>query len=264
MADKRKVRFHIAGIIPILIGAGGAFLSLFWDVISKGTAFKMSAVGPYKLLGLAAGLALIAAGVLAGFILGRRAAARTGTGESPSQATAYRLTGILLVIGGLGGTFLSLLWDVIRRGKSFSTAAIGPMKLMGIAAGIVLVVIGIVMVVVLARRKPVAPAQKEMPVQAAAAGVHPDAMTQPQVAGSGQQAADSWQQAVGYPMASAPDYSQQTADAGALQPELQQPQEEIPFALPVEEAYPAQTGTAPMEAIPVEEPLSGEHNLLAH
>ena len=292
MADNMRVRFHTVGVIMILMGAGGAFLSLLWDVIYKGTAFKMSAFGPFKLLGLAAGLSLIVAGVIAGFIFGRRAASRAGPGGISSPASTYKLIGLLLVIGGLGGTFLSLLWDVIRRGKPFSAEAIGPMKMMGIAAGMILVVIGIVLVFVLARKRPAAPVQKDMPAQAASADIQPVPNPQPQ-------ASDSRQQAEGHPMSPVPDYSSLAADFGnqpapgpdnypqssetapptgyyaqtsespppsgyyaqasetdaATQPQAQM-QEEIPFALPVEDTYPAQAIAVPQEAIPIEDPSS--------
>jgi hypothetical protein len=282
LAGDTKVRFHIAGVILILIGIGGAFLSLLWDVIYRSRAFSLGAVGPYKLIGLAAGLALIVAGVIAGLVLGRKAAARAGPGGTPSSALAYRLTGALLVIGGLGGTFLSLLWDVIRRGKAFNAVAIGPMKLMGILAGIILAIIGIVMVVFLARRKPATQLQMQQPPQAVAAAVQPAAAPQPQAAGYPtapdyqQQAVSTPQPETGYPAEPAPLYQPQTAETG-YQPApvsenyphaaetdvtMQQPvqaQEEIPFALPIEEASPAQAGAEPMEAIPVEEPPADGH-----
>ena len=237
MADKERVRFHIAGVITVLLGTAGAFLSLFWDVIYRGRAFSMSAFGPYKLIGLAAGLALIVAGVIAGLVLGRRAAARAGTGDIPSPVKAYKLIGLLLLIGGFGGTFLSLLWDVIRRGRPFSAAAIGPMKMMGAAAGMVLVVIGIVMVLILARKKQAAPAQVvAVPTPTAA-------MAPQQTVSVGAQQQQPAQAYDVYPSAS----------AGA------QTQEEIPFALAIEEVYPAQTGAEPMEAIPIEEAPDDEN-----
>lgn len=221
MADKIKVRFHVAGVIAILLGAGGAFLSLFWDVIYKGKAFSLSAVGPFKLLGLAAALAIIIAGVIVGLVLGRRISSQAGPGGMPAPQKGYGLIGYLLVLGGLGGTFLSLWWDVIRRGRPFSIAAIGPMKIMGILAGIVIMVIGIVIVVVLARRKPAV--QTGMP-SAAAIG-QSGAVTQPQAAG---------------------------IVTVAKQPV--QAQDGIPFALPVEQAQAPLEGAVPLEAIPVEEP----------
>jgi hypothetical protein len=206
LAGERKLGFHVMGLIPLLIGAAGAFLSLFWDVIYRGKAFSPANVGPFKLAGLAAGIALAVAGLVAGFVLGRRARSRAGLGAMPSMSQAYKILGVLLIIGGLGGTFVSLLWDVVRRGKAFSAASIGPMKLMGIGAGIVLTAVGIVMVFWLARRKQQAPS----PATAAAA-------LAPQ--------------------------------AGA-----HQAQEEIPFALPVEQAQAPPEGAVPPEAIPVEEP----------
>jgi hypothetical protein len=279
LADNMRVRFHMSGVIMILMGAGGAILSLLWDVIYRGTAFKMSAVGPYKLLGLAAGLSLIVAGVIAGVILGRRAASRAGPGGISSPASTYKLIGLLLVFGGLGGTFLSLLWDVIRRGKPFSAEAIGPMKMMGIGAGILLLVIGIVMVMVLARRKPAvqpekpapaAPLAAEEPVQAPAASVQPAAMPQFQAS---ETAAPSVYYAqysetappTGYfaqTSESPPpsEYYAQASETDAATQSQAHVQEEIPFALPVEDEHPAQAIAVPLEAIPIEDgPIDKQH-----
>ena len=47
MAGNILARFHVAGVILILLGAGGALLSLLWDVIYKGTAFSATAVGQH-------------------------------------------------------------------------------------------------------------------------------------------------------------------------------------------------------------------------
>jgi len=218
LAGMAKTRFHIAGIILVLIGAGGALLSLFWDVIYRGRALSLSTVGPFKLAGLAAGIALAAAGLILGIVLGRRAASRVGPEGMPSMALAFKLLGALFVIGGLGGTFLSLLWDVVRRGRAFSTSAIGPFKMMGVAAGVVLAVIGIVMVFVLARRKPAVKPGEPAPAAP--------------------------------PLSGAPVQVVATPDRDAM---MQRPRDEVPFALPIEEAQPAQAGAVPMEAIPIEE-----------
>jgi hypothetical protein len=217
LAQAIKTRFHVAGFIPILMGLAGACLSLLWDVIYRGRSLSTAAVGPFKLAGVAAGIALAVAGLILGIVLGRRAAAHAGPEGMPSMARAYKLLGALLVVGGLGGTFLSLLWDVVRRGRAFSAATIGPFKLMGIAAGIVLAAIGIVMVLVLARKKPRAGPETPGPAVPPPSG----ATVQPVVA--------------------------------PIQVSFQKPQEEIPFALPVEEAQPFQAENAPMEAIPIED-----------
>ena len=168
-----KVRFHIAGVISVLIGLGGVFLSLLWDVIYKGGSFSMSAIGPYKLIGVAAGVAVLMVGIIIGLLLGRRMPSRADANGMPGTAIAYKLTGFLLILGGLGGTLLSLLWDVIRRGRPFSVGAIGPLKMMGAAAGIVLLATGIVMMFFLARKKQAAPKPKEEPAQTAAGGAQP-------------------------------------------------------------------------------------------
>jgi hypothetical protein len=256
LAEKVNVRFHIAGVIAIFLGAAGAVVSLFWDVIYKSKAFSLSAVGPFKLLGLAAGLALIAAGAVAGVVLGRRISARAGLDGMPAPQKGYGLIGYLLILGGLGGTFISLLWDVIRRGRPFNASAIGPMKMMGIAAGIVIMVIGIVMVAVMSRKRAAAPARSgATAIQPAASPQQQGASTPPPDAGYPSAPAPLYQlqtPETGYQPAPASEYYPQTAETAVTAQQPEQPQEEIPFALPIEDAYPAQAGAEPMEAIPVD------------
>lgn len=268
----------------------------------------MSAIGPFKVAGVAAGMAVVMAGITVGLFLGRKMPSTAGANNAPGPAIAFKLAGYLFIIGGVGGTFLSLMWDVIRRGKSFSAGAIGPLKMMGATAGIVLMVIGIVMVFFLARKRHTAPKQKEeqaqtttggaqptiqggtssgeaQPValaQAAAGAMQPPSPWQPQAAYAPQPeaaisaegyqagaygAADPSQMSSDYPQfppregqellqgGQLPQEGQQSIQSGQL---LQDALEEVPFALPIEEANPPQSGAEPLEAIPIEEPPRGE------
>ncbi|MGQ9583298.1 MAG: hypothetical protein ACUVV6_07285 [Thermoplasmatota archaeon] len=65
-----------AGLLLIHAGAGGAALSLLWDVIYRHRALDLGAVGPFKMAGVAAGLVIFLAGVWLRFGPARAATAR--------------------------------------------------------------------------------------------------------------------------------------------------------------------------------------------
>lgn len=65
-----------AGLLLIHAGAGGAALSLLWDVIYRHRALDLGAVGPFKMAGVAAGLVIFLAGIWLRFGPARAATAR--------------------------------------------------------------------------------------------------------------------------------------------------------------------------------------------
>ncbi|MEM3043786.1 MAG: hypothetical protein QXD84_09650 [Thermoplasmata archaeon] len=63
MGDSRGQVRRITGDFFIHIGAGGALLSFFWDVVYRGRPLDTSAIGPLKLAGIGAGLVIMVAGL---------------------------------------------------------------------------------------------------------------------------------------------------------------------------------------------------------
>jgi len=154
-----------------------------------------------------------------------------------------KVAGVMLALTGLGGMGLSLLWDAIYKGKSFSTGAIGPIKVIGISAGFLIFAIGVVVAFLAARRE-----------RAAALGAAPRLKKKAvQAAGRPYEQYESDR-----PAPPAPVYQYSAPAARTQSGPPGQAQEDIPFALPVEQARPLQYGAEPMEAIPVDDAMGGE------
>jgi len=66
---------------------------------------------------------------------------RTGSGR--------RLTALLLIHLGFGGMLLSSLWDVLYKGRTFDPNTFGPFKALGILAGAVMMLIGLMVLFLL-------------------------------------------------------------------------------------------------------------------
>jgi len=148
----------MAGMILVLIGIGGSAVSLFWDVLYKGSPFSLRSVGPFKIMGIVAGLVILNIGIVAGFALARRKHPVPGERHGPAPRTVhwgFLLPGVILTISGIGGIFLSLLWDVISKGRPFSADAIGPFKLAGMIGGAVILVAGTLLFFLGGRKVPV-------------------------------------------------------------------------------------------------------------
>ncbi len=65
--------------------------------------------------------------------------------ERPSgalRAQGRRALGALLIHIGAGGAAVSLLWDVLYRGRTLSLGGIGPLKMAGVAAGLLILIVG--------------------------------------------------------------------------------------------------------------------------
>ena len=155
-----------------------------------------------------------------------------------------KIAGAILALMGLGGMLLSLLWDAIYKGRSFSTGAIGPIKTMGISAGFLILAIGVAMTFLAAIRKRAASAPEAAPRQKKKAVP---------AAGRPYEQYESDRQ-----VPAAPVYQYTAPPTRIVKKPLRQPQEDIPFALPVEQARPLQYGAEPMEAIPVDDAMGGE------
>ena len=61
-----------SGLLLIHLGAGGALLSIFWDVVYRGRALDLGAVGPFKLAGTGAGLVIMILGLWLRFVEPKR------------------------------------------------------------------------------------------------------------------------------------------------------------------------------------------------
>jgi hypothetical protein len=157
----------------------------------KRMPFSLQSIGPLKIAGLLAGLMILNIGVVAGFTFARR-----------KRHPGIFISGVILTLSGLGGTLLSLFWDVLGKKKPFSADALGPFKMAGMLAGLAVLAAG-ALLLFLGRGK--AKAREIIRVE----------------------------------------------------PPQAKAQEEIPFALPSAQAEPPAAGNAPMEAIPVEETAEG-------
>ncbi len=187
------------------------------------------------------------------------------------------------MLAGAGGSAVSLLWDVLYKGMPFSLRSIGPLKIMGMVAGLVLLNAGIVAGFALARRKRQVTDERHAPVPTnhpgfllagviltisgiggmllslfwdvlsrgrpfSAAAIGPFKLAGI-LAGGAILAAGALMFLFGRRKAP-------VREPGAMGPPLVRAtaQEPVPFALPVAQATPPAAGTRPMEAIPVEEP----------
>ncbi|MBM4248403.1 MAG: hypothetical protein FJ149_03030 [Euryarchaeota archaeon] len=154
------------------MGAAGAALSLLWDVIYRGRPFSLQSIGPVKIVGMVAGLAIVNVGIWAGFALARRKRPVAGGifgQEPPAGHPGLLFSGALLALSGLGGMLVSLLWDLIARGRDFSADAIGPGKVAGMLSGLALLAVGAALLALCLRRTGAAAKKAERPVPAAPA-----------------------------------------------------------------------------------------------
>ena len=155
-----------------------------------------------------------------------------------------KIAGVMMALMGLGGLLLSLLWDTIYKGRSFSLSAIGPIKLMGISVGGLIFLIGVAAALMGVRRGRAASATEEavrLKKKAVPAAERPYE----------QYESDR-------PAPPAPVYQYAAPPARVVKKPPRQAQEDIPFALPIEQARPLQYGAEPMEAIPVDDTEGGE------
>jgi hypothetical protein len=211
----------MAGAFLITAGLAGTVVSLFWDVLSKGKAFALDSIGPLKQIGITAGTVLLVIGLPLEVFSFRRKA--PGLARPSAVGRSIRLAGVILVLGGTGGYFLSLFWDVIGHGRPFSAGAMGPGKIMGMTAGVALLIIGAMALSVSSGGK--APSGRKE-----AAGRRTDTTARPEAGSRKEKGAAP----AAYPPSPAEDA-------------------EIPLAaaIPIAESPPP--GRAPMEAIPIAE-----------
>jgi len=162
----------------------------------------------------------------------------TARSRPGGPVTARAVAGLLLMHLGFGGMLLSVLWDVFYKGRTLDLDAIGPFKLMGIAAGLALVAVGLAVAFYPSKKTGAARGAPEGR-PAVRGGPVPAERERPVPAGRERQPA---------PGAPNPKGGQ----PGAVLQRRQQPEEYIPEALPVVDGIPVAPGSYVLEAVPLD------------